>query len=150
MDPFSDIDLDAGAIWLDGVWYTREELAQRIKQMIEAGDFRVARPSQALERLEAGLGQARLLSLRVPADLAEAVTAAASRLGRPVGHLIREAVAYYLAAAAAHAAAQAGRAPQAGESVATDPQGRKQNADAHLHDEEKTDEVFFGNMKTGG
>ncbi len=143
MDPFADIDLDAGAIWLDGSWYTREELAQRIKQMIEAGDFRVARPSQALERLETGLGQARLLSLRVPADLAEAVTEAASRLGRPVGHLIREAVGYYLAAAAAHAATQTSHAPPANAHVA-------QNAGAEVHEEEKTDEVFFRNMKTGG
>jgi predicted DNA-binding protein len=149
MDPFADIDLDAGAIWLDGAWYTREELARRIKQMIEAGDFRVARPSQALERLEAGLEQARILSLRVPADLAEAVTAAASRLGRPVGHLIREAVAYYLAAAAAHAAAQAGRASQAAGAVPADTQGRGQSVDAYASDE-TTDEVFFGDMKTGG
>ncbi len=43
----------------------------------------------------------------------EPVAATASRLGRPVGHLVREAVAYYLAAAAAYGAAQAagGAAP---------------------------------------
>jgi hypothetical protein len=46
----------------------------------------------------------------MPADLADTVSATASRLGRPVGHLMREAVAYYLAAAAAYGAAQA--APQ--------------------------------------
>jgi hypothetical protein len=74
--------------------------------MIEAGDFRVARPSQALERLEAALGQAQLLSVRMPADLAEAANATAARLGRPVGHLVREAIAYYLAAAAAYGASQ--------------------------------------------
>ena len=75
--------------------------------MIETGDFRVSRPSQALERLEAALAQARVMNVRMPADLAEAIGAAASRLGRPVGHLVREAVAYYLAAAAAYGAAQA-------------------------------------------
>jgi hypothetical protein len=79
--------------------------------MIETGDFRVSRPSQALERLEAALGQARVVSVRMPADLSRAVEAAASRLGRPVGHLVREAVAYYLAAAAAYDAAQGGAAP---------------------------------------
>ena len=41
------------------------------------------------------------------------ICAAAGRLGRPVGHLVREAVAYYLAAAAAYGAAQAGGAPPA-------------------------------------
>ena len=111
MDPFADIDLDSESVWLDGAWYTREDLARRIKEMIEARDFRVSRPSQALERLEAALALARVVSVRMPADLADAVTATATRLGRPVGHLVREAVAYYLAAAAAYGAAQGGDGP---------------------------------------
>ncbi len=115
MDPFADIDLDSESVWLDGTWYAREGLAQRIKEMIEAGDFRVARPSQALERLEAALGQAQVVSVRVPADLAAAANATAARLGRPVGHLIREAIAYYLAAAAAYGASQGRPAGEAGE-----------------------------------
>ncbi len=106
MDPFADIDLDSESVWLDGAWYTRQELARRIKEMIETGDFRVSRPSQALERLEAALAQARVVTVRMPDELAEAVSAAAGRLGRPVGHLVREAVAYDLAAAAAYGAAQ--------------------------------------------
>ena len=48
MDPFADIDLDSESVWLDGAWYTRQDLARRIKEMIETGDFRVSRPSQAL------------------------------------------------------------------------------------------------------
>ena len=113
MDPFADIDLDSESVWLDGAWYTRQELARRIKEMIETGDFRVSRPSQALERLEAALAQARVVTVRMPLDLSDAVSAAAGRLGRPVGHLVREAVAYYLAAAAAYGAAQAGGAAPA-------------------------------------
>ncbi|MGC3996183.1 MAG: CopG family transcriptional regulator [Anaeromyxobacter sp.] len=74
--------------------------------MIEAGDFRVSRPSQALERLEAALAQARVVPVRMPSDSAGAIEATATRLGRPVGHLVREAVAYYLAAAAAYEAGQ--------------------------------------------
>jgi predicted DNA-binding protein len=122
MDPFADIDLDSESVWLDGAWYTRQELAHRIKEMIETGDFRVPRPSQALERLEAALAQARVVAVRMPADLAEAVDEAAARLERPVGHLVREAVAYYLAAAAVYRAqegeadpaveAELGRAPR--------------------------------------
>jgi predicted DNA binding CopG/RHH family protein len=106
MDPYADIDLDSESVWLDGAWYTRDQLARRIKEMIEAGDFRVSRPSQALERLEAALAMAQLVSVRLPADLLEAVSGTAARLGRPMGHLIREAVAYYLAAAAAYGASQ--------------------------------------------
>ncbi len=114
MDPFADIDLDSESVWLDGTWYARDHLAQRIKEMIEAGDFRVARPSQALERLEAALGQAQVVNVRMPSDLAEAAQSTADRLGRPVGHLIREAIAYYLAAAAAYGAAQGRAATEAG------------------------------------
>jgi predicted DNA-binding protein len=110
MDPFADIDLDSESVWLDGAWYTREDLARRIREMIGAGDFRVSRPSQALERLEAALAQARVVNVRMPLDLADAVAETAERLGRPVGHLVREAVAYYLAAAAAYGAAQAAQA----------------------------------------
>ena len=51
MDPYADIDLDSESVWLDGAWYTRDALAQRIREMIQQGDFRVSRPSQALERL---------------------------------------------------------------------------------------------------
>jgi predicted transcriptional regulator len=110
MDPYADIDLDTESVWLDGAWYTRDQLARRIKEMIEAGDFRVSRPSQALERLEAALGLAQVVSVRLPSDLIQAVSATAERLGRPMGHLIREAVAYYLAAAAAYDASQDGAA----------------------------------------
>ncbi len=106
MDPYADIDLDSESVWLDGAWYTRDQLARHIKEMIEAGDFRVSRPSQALERLEGALGLAQVVSVRLPSDLLEAVSATAERLGRPMGHLIREAVAYYLAAAAAYSATQ--------------------------------------------
>jgi hypothetical protein len=109
MDPYADIDLDSESVWLDGAWYTRDALAQRIREMIQQGDFRVSRPSQALERLEAALARSRAISVRMPADLYDAVAAAGTRLGRPPGHLVREAIAYYLAAAAAYGAAQAGQ-----------------------------------------
>jgi predicted DNA-binding protein len=122
MDPFADIDLDSESVWLDGAWYTREQLANRIKEMIEAGDFRVSRPSQALERLESAMGQAQTLNVRMPADLAEAASATAARLGRPVGHLVREAIAYYLAAAAAYGASQAAAPAEAPAAPAGDVQ----------------------------
>ncbi len=89
--------------------------------MIEAGDFRVTRPSQALERLEAALAQSRVVAVRMPAPLAAAVDATAGRLERPVGHLVREAIAYYLAAAEAYAAqAEAAGAAAGDEGAAID------------------------------
>jgi hypothetical protein len=120
MDPFADIDLDAEAIWLDGAWYTRQELAKRIKKLVDEGDFRVARPSEALERLEAELAATHVLSTRVPADLAAALAAAAKQTGRPVGRLVREAMAYYLAAAEAHAAVRKQAQPPSAEGDVSD------------------------------
>jgi len=137
MDPFADIDLDSESVWLDGAWYARDDLARRIKEMIETGDFRVARPSQALERLEAALGQAQVVAVRMPADLAQAASATAARLGRPVGHLVREAIAYYLAAAAAYGAAQqqADAAAQAATAAAS--------VEVGLEAEGATESTFF-------
>jgi len=95
--PF-EIDYDAEAVWLDDAWFTRDELAGRIKSMIDGGDYRLSRPSAALERLEAAMAQARVVAARVAPELAEAVERAAEAAGRPVGVVIREALAYYLAA----------------------------------------------------
>lgn len=93
--PF-EIDYDVEAVWLDDAWFTRDELAGRIKQMIEAGDFRLSRPSAALERLEAAIGQARVLAARVSPEVAEAVERAAEASGRPIGAVIREALTQWL------------------------------------------------------
>ncbi len=136
MDPFDNIDLDAEAVWLDGAWYTRDELVAHIRKMVDTGDFKVARPSEALERLDAALRQSSVLSARVPSELASGLAQAARRVGRPVGHLLREAVAYYLAAVAA-----AARSPSAaGPSVEVDV-GDTREKDA--------EEAFFG-KKLGG
>jgi hypothetical protein len=95
------IDLDAEAIFLDGTWYTREDLAQRIKSMIDSGDFNVARPSAALEALSSTLQQVRTLAFRVTPDLADALTQMATRTGNSVGQLVREAVMQLLTQSAA-------------------------------------------------
>jgi len=101
--------------------------------MVESGEYKVARLSEALEFLESALARTRILSSRVPEELAAALAAAGTQLGRPVGHLVREAVAYYLAAAAAHAAA---RNPKAA------------SGDADPSDDDRAAASFFSN-KTG-
>lgn len=95
------IDVDAEAIFLDGTWYTREDLARKIKSMIDAGDFNVARPSAALEALSSTLQQVRTLSFRVTPDLADALNQLATRTGNSVGQLVREAVMQLLTQGAA-------------------------------------------------
>ncbi|GMU59749.1 MAG: hypothetical protein AMXMBFR34_15120 [Myxococcaceae bacterium] len=86
------IDVDAEAIFLDGSWYTREDLSRRIKAMRYQGDFTVARPSAALEQLTQTLSTVRTLVFRCTPDLAEGLNQLAARTGHSVGAVIREAV----------------------------------------------------------
>lgn len=90
------IDLDAEAIQFDGHWYTRDELARRIKGMLDSGDFAISKPSQALEQLTTTLGSLRTLAVRVAPDMADALNAHAARQGRGPGAIIRTALAEYL------------------------------------------------------
>lgn len=88
------IDVDSEAIFLDGHWYTREDLARRIKAMLDGGDFTVARPSAALEALNAEMATVRTLAFRASAELADALMQEAQRSGKTVGAILREAAAH--------------------------------------------------------
>ncbi|MFT3706688.1 MAG: ribbon-helix-helix protein, CopG family [Archangium sp.] len=90
------IDVDAEAIFLDGAWYTREDLSRRIRAMLDSGDFNVARPSMALQELTQMMQGVRTLAFRSPPDLADALTQLASRMQQSVGAVIREAVTQYI------------------------------------------------------
>lgn len=90
------IDVDAEAIYLDGSWYTREDLSRRIRAMLDAGDFNVARPSAALQELTQMMNGVRTLAFRAQPDLADALTQLAQRLQQSVGAVIREAVTQYI------------------------------------------------------
>lgn len=90
------VDVDAEAIFLDGAWYTREDLSRRIRAMLDSGDFNVARPSMALQELTQMMQGVRTLAFRATPELADALTSLASRLGQSVGGVIREAVTQYI------------------------------------------------------
>ncbi len=90
------IDVDAEAIFLDGGWYTREDLSRRIRAMLDSGDFNVARPSMALQELTQMMLGVRTMAFRSSPELADALTALATRLGQSVGGVIREAVTQYI------------------------------------------------------
>ncbi len=90
------VDVDAEAVFLDNAWYTREDLARRIKTMIDQGDFAIARPSAALEELTQTLQSVRTMMFRVTPDLADALNQLATRSDKTVGQLLREAVNHVL------------------------------------------------------
>jgi hypothetical protein len=84
------VDLDGEQVLFDGTWYSKEDLAQKIRAMVDGGDYRISRPSAALEALQSALQGLRSLTLRLPADYAEALAAEAARQGMPVGAFARE------------------------------------------------------------
>jgi hypothetical protein len=90
------IDLDAEAIQFEGQWYTRDELARKIKSMLDSGDFAVGKPSQALEQLNQTVAALRTLAFRVTPEMADAINAISAKHGRGVGSIIREALAMHL------------------------------------------------------
>lgn len=87
-----EVDLDTETIWYDNAWCSRDDLARKVRSMIDEGDYLVARPSSALEQLTQALANARVLPVRVPVELADALTAVAQRENRSVGGIIREAL----------------------------------------------------------
>ncbi|HLV59942.1 MAG TPA: ribbon-helix-helix protein, CopG family [Fredinandcohnia sp.] len=90
------VDYDAEAVFLDGIWMTREDLAARIRAHLDRGEYRISRLSAALEWLEVELSRARVLAVRVPAELAQAVEEEASRRGCSSASVLREAIRAFL------------------------------------------------------
>ncbi len=84
------VDLDGEQVLFDGAWYSKEDLAQKIRGMVDGGDYRISRPSAALEALQNALSGLRSLTLRLPAEHAEALATEAARQGMPVGAFTRE------------------------------------------------------------
>src|SRR5882672_8417398 len=84
------IDIDAEAIFFDGLWYTRDDMARRIKAMLDQGDFALTRPSAALEQLTAEIASVRTLAFRATPEMIEAINAGAARAGKSVGAFIRD------------------------------------------------------------
>ncbi len=91
------VDVDAEAIFLDGAWYTREDLSRRVRAMLDQGDFNVARPSLALQELTQTMQGIRTLAFRSTPQLAEQLSEYANRNQLSVGAVIRDAVAQFMA-----------------------------------------------------
>ncbi len=87
------IDLDTATICFEGNWVTRDDLARRIKGMLEAGDFAVTKPSQALEQLTHTLAATSSVEVKLTAGMLESLSQAAARQSKSVGALIRHAIA---------------------------------------------------------
>ena len=109
-----EIDLDSECVWLDDAWLNREDLVRRIRSMMDAQNFEIARPGHALESLTRALANARLLALRISPEMSEGLNVASQAHGRPVGALAREAISAWLMTSGTPAAAPVPPAAAAG------------------------------------
>src|SRR4051812_43650700 len=85
-----DIDLESERINVDGAWSTREELTQRIQQMLAAGDFKITRLSEALEQLAHASANVKTLSLKLTAEQYAKLESAGGRVGKSGPAFARE------------------------------------------------------------
>jgi hypothetical protein len=99
------IDIESETLQLDGEWFTRDELARHIKRLLDANDFSIGRPAAALEHLNQTIASLRTVALRVVPEMQERLIHEAARQSRPVGALVRDAIAAYLGIAPAEAPA---------------------------------------------
>ncbi|MDR0965972.1 MAG: ribbon-helix-helix protein, CopG family [Myxococcales bacterium] len=92
-----EVDLDMESIWFGDAWRTRDDLAKEIRAKLEAGNYQIAQPSQAIEVLNHTINQMRVVSLRLSAEMAEALEAAGQEMGQPINAVIRQLVHAWLA-----------------------------------------------------
>ncbi len=90
------VDVDREAVLLDETWYTADELAAKLQQMLGNKDFRIATAAAALEALQAALADVRDIGFRLPGTMLEALEATAGKEGRTTSAILRDALAAYL------------------------------------------------------
>ena len=93
-----DVDIDAQKVNFEGEWLDKDELAEKIRKMIDGQDFRIGAAGNALEFLQKTMTNIQELSVKIgPAD-ADSLEKHAKRAGLETGVFIRQAILAYLAA----------------------------------------------------
>jgi hypothetical protein len=93
-----DVDIDAQKVNFEGEWMTKDELAEKIRKMIDSQDFRIGTAGNALEFLEKTMANIQEFAVKVgPAD-ADSLQKHAKKAGLETGVFIRQAILAYLAA----------------------------------------------------
>ena len=93
-----DVDIDAQKVNFEGEWLNKDELAEKIRKMIDGQDFRIGAVGNALEFLQKTMTNIQEFSVKIgPAD-ADSVDKHAKRAGLETGVFIRQAILAYLSA----------------------------------------------------
>jgi hypothetical protein len=93
-----DVDIDAQKVNFEGEWMTKDELAEKIRRLIDGQDFRIGAAGNALEFLQNTLANVQEFSVRIGPSDADFLHKHAKKAGLDTGVFIRQAILAYLAA----------------------------------------------------
>jgi len=93
-----DVDIDAQKVNFEGEWMTKDELAEKIRKMIDSQDFRIGTAGNALEFLQKTMANIQEFNVRMGPFDADTLMRHARKAGLETGVFIRQAILAYLAA----------------------------------------------------
>ncbi len=93
-----EVDIDQEKVLFDNEWLGRQELADKIKHMIESQDFRISAAGNALEFLVNAVSNARRIEIKLSATDADRLDRYAERARVKPPAFARQAIQAYLAA----------------------------------------------------
>ena len=97
MAPF-EVDIDQEKVLCEGEWVLKTELVDRIRRMIETGDYRIGAAGSALEYLQKVLSEVQEIKVKLLPDDLNRIEQGALQAGMTVGALLRQAAQAYLVA----------------------------------------------------
>jgi hypothetical protein len=92
------VDIDAQKVNFGGEWLAKDELAEKIRKMIESQDFKIGAAGNALEFLQKTMTNIQEFSVKIGSSDAVCLEKHAQRAGLETGVFIRQAILAYLAA----------------------------------------------------
>jgi len=89
------VDVDREAVSMDGTWFTAEELAAKVTEMLGAKDFGIGTAAAALEALQSALADVKDIGFRLPGTMLETLESTAGKEGRTTSAILRDALKKY-------------------------------------------------------
>ncbi len=98
MENHFEVDIEQEKVQYEGEWIGRQELADKIKKMIDSQDFKIGIVGSALEYLQHAIANAKEFSVKLTEYNAKILEKHAERAGLEITSFIRQAIQAYLAA----------------------------------------------------
>ncbi|MBW1811777.1 MAG: hypothetical protein JRJ87_26550 [Deltaproteobacteria bacterium] len=98
MENHFEVDIEQEKVQYEGEWIGRQELADKIKKMIDSQDFKIGVVGNALEYLQQAIANAKEFYVKLSQYHAEILEKHAERAGLAVTSFISQAIQAYIAA----------------------------------------------------